>query len=84
VTAAQPAASAKPGPGGVYAKVIRRSRIWWSVRVYVVAFFGEDESGRYEVPFRWWARSKARRAVARCVRRRELRARYKGDDYRLP
>jgi hypothetical protein len=84
VTAAQPAAAVKPGPGGVYAKVIRRSRVWWSVRVYVVVPFGDEQAGRFEVPFRWWARWKARRAVARCVRRRELRAKYAPDGYRLP
>lgn len=73
-----------PELGDIYAKVIRRTRIWWRVRVYARVVFGDNELARYDVPFGWWARSKARRAVAKCVRARELRARYADQAYRVP
>lgn len=74
-------------PDEIYAKVARLTRSWWRVRIRVAdggGFFEDTQLARYDVPFRRWADSKARRAVARFVRRRELRTRYKGDTYRIP
>lgn len=73
---------------GYYAKVTRRGRIWWHIEVRFEAtaedFIGGNYVVSYDVPSARWARSKARRAVARYTRKRELRAKYANEAYYLP
>lgn len=77
-----------PEARGYYAKVTRRGRIWWHIEVRFEAvdcgFVAEGYVVSYDVPSAWWARSKARRSVARYTRNRELRAKYASEAYYLP